>query len=89
MTDGHQIIENWFNSKGWQPFDWQRNVWKHCLGKNNGLLNAPTGSGKTFALFMPALIDWINHHPENYQQKKEKRAAASLDHTAACACQGS
>lgn len=31
-----------------------------CLfaGKN-GLLNAPTGSGKTYALWMPVVLDYI------------------------------
>lgn len=69
MTDGHRIIEQWFEQKNWHPFDWQREVWKHCLDQNKGLLNAPTGSGKTFALFMPLLIDWINKNPDCYRKK--------------------
>lgn len=71
MTDGHQIIEEWFSSKSWRPFDWQKSVWKHCLQKKKGLLNAPTGSGKTFALFMPVLIKWINQNPETFRQKEK------------------
>src|ERR1700749_300437 len=35
----------------------------------SGLLNAPTGSGKTFALFLPFLADYINRHP-NYQTQQ-------------------
>lgn len=35
----------------------------------SGLLNAPTGSGKTFALFLPFLADFINKHPDNYTTK--------------------
>ena len=69
MTDGHRIIEQWFEKRNWRPFSWQRTVWQHCLESKKGLLNAPTGSGKTFALFMPLLIDWINQHPESYQEK--------------------
>ncbi len=30
----------------------------------SGLLNAPTGSGKTFALFLPFLADFINRYPD-------------------------
>jgi len=71
MADGHSIIEQWFERKNWRPFDWQRQVWQHCLDQNEGLLNAPTGSGKTFALFMPLLIDWINQNPETYQIKEK------------------
>ena len=70
MTDGHRIIEQWFSSRQWQPFGWQRTVWQHCLDQKKGLLNAPTGSGKTFALFMPSLINWINQNPDSYQQKE-------------------
>jgi ATP-dependent Lhr-like helicase len=71
MTDGHRIIEQWFASRQWQPFDWQRTVWQHCLDNKKGLLNAPTGSGKTFALFMPLLINWINQHPTSYQEQEK------------------
>lgn len=37
------------------------------LGGYSGLLNAPTGSGKTFALFLPFLADFINKHPDTWQ----------------------
>ncbi len=37
------------------------------LAGYSGLLNAPTGSGKTFALFLPFLADFINKHPGNWQ----------------------
>ena len=69
-THGFKIIEEWFHTKGYTPFDWQRNVWNYVTSGKNGLLNAPTGSGKTFALFMPALIRWIDEHPETYTQLK-------------------
>jgi ATP-dependent Lhr-like helicase len=36
----------------------------------SGLLNAPTGSGKTFALFLPFLVDFINKHPDTYTTQK-------------------
>ena len=65
---GQNIIEKWFQEKGLTPFDWQKNVWEKIQLGSSGLLNAPTGSGKTFALFMPVLIRWINENPENYTQ---------------------
>ena len=65
---GQKIIEKWFQKKGLTPFDWQKNVWENIHQDKSGLLNAPTGSGKTFALFMPAIIRWIDEHPENYTQ---------------------
>lgn len=71
MAKGHDIIEQWFQNKGWEPFDWQREVWNQCLMNQAGLLNAPTGSGKTFALFMPVLMKWINHYPDSYREKEK------------------
>lgn len=50
------IINEWFKSKSWQPFEFQRQAWqKFDLGKN-GLVNAPTGSGKTYALLVPIML---------------------------------
>lgn len=68
QSPGQQKIEQWFSNRNWQPFDYQRQVWQAVLKEKNGLLNAPTGSGKTFALFMPALIRWIDRHPETYKE---------------------
>ncbi|NGP88377.1 ligase-associated DNA damage response DEXH box helicase [Fodinibius halophilus] len=65
---GLQRIENWFQARQWQPFDYQREVWQAYLSGKNGLLNAPTGSGKTYALWMPVLINWINEHPNTYKE---------------------
>lgn len=67
-NSGRNEIENWFSQRNWEPFDYQRDVWDAVLEGKNGLLNAPTGSGKTFALFMPALIKWIDKHPETYKE---------------------
>jgi len=71
MMDGRQIIENWFQSRNWQPFDFQRQVWEAAASGKQGLLNAPTGSGKTHALWFPILINWINRHPGVYQNKEK------------------
>ncbi len=40
------------------------------LAGYSGLLNAPTGSGKTYALFLPFLADFINKHPDTYTTQK-------------------
>lgn len=65
---GWDIVENWFNSKEWKVFPFQKKVWSDFVDGKNGLLNAPTGSGKTFALWMPTLIKWIDEHPDSYQK---------------------
>ena len=33
------------------------------------MVNAPTGCGKTFSVFLGAVIDFINEHPENFKTK--------------------
>ncbi|MGK7369093.1 MAG: ligase-associated DNA damage response DEXH box helicase, partial [Candidatus Halalkalibacterium sp. M3_1C_030] len=67
-NSGRNEIENWFSRRNWEPFDYQHEVWDAVLDGKNGLLNAPTGSGKTFALFMPVLIKWIDRHPQTYKE---------------------
>ncbi len=56
--------------KGNQPFLFQQQSWQQILNKKSGLVNAPTGYGKTFSVFLGAVIDFINGHPANYQSKK-------------------
>jgi len=69
-TPGEQVISNWFQTKNWHQFPFQKEMQDAYLKGHSGLLNAPTGSGKTFAVFLPFLADYINKHPEDYQLKK-------------------
>ncbi|MEM6964235.1 MAG: ligase-associated DNA damage response DEXH box helicase [Bacteroidota bacterium] len=57
-----QLGEQWFQQKGWQPFPFQINTWKAYLQGKNGIVNAATGSGKTYALLVPILIEFISKH---------------------------
>ena len=47
--------EGWFANQGWQPFDFQREVWSHMASGRSGLLHATTGAGKTLAAWFGAL----------------------------------
>ena len=64
ITPGQQVIQQWYRQKSWHQFPFQREMEKVYLDGYSGLLNAPTGSGKTFALFLPFLADFINRHPD-------------------------
>jgi ATP-dependent Lhr-like helicase len=66
---GWQVITEWLAAHERQPFAFQEQAWEHYIQGRSGLVNAPTGYGKTFSLFLGAVIDWINHHPKDYQQK--------------------
>ncbi|WP_423146458.1 ligase-associated DNA damage response DEXH box helicase [Rubrolithibacter danxiaensis] len=70
MTKGEQIISAWFQSRNWVQFPFQKEMEKAYLDGFSGLLNAPTGSGKTFALFLPFLVDYINRYPHEYKTRK-------------------
>jgi ATP-dependent Lhr-like helicase len=53
----------WFQNQGWEPFPFQRKTWEAFLEGKHGLLNAPTGSGKTYALWFPILLHYLREHP--------------------------
>ena len=47
--------DGWFAAHGWQPFEFQREVWRHIAEGRSGLLHATTGSGKTYAVWFALL----------------------------------
>jgi ATP-dependent Lhr-like helicase len=66
IDKGPQVIQQWYRQKNWQQFPFQKEMEAAYLNGYSGLLNAPTGSGKTFALFLPFLAGFINQHPDTY-----------------------
>ena len=52
---GHARAERWLTQRGWQPFPFQRKVWKAILQGRSGLLHVTTGAGKTLAVWLGAL----------------------------------
>ena len=65
------IAEDWFQSKNWKSFPFQQKTWKAFLDGKHGLLNAPTGSGKTYALWVPIVLQYLNENPA-YKTKHRK-----------------
>ena len=45
-------VEAWFASQGWRPLPFQRRCWQAFLAGESGLIQVPTGSGKTYAAVM-------------------------------------
>ena len=60
----YQIAENWFHNQHWKPFPFQTQTWTAFLQGKNGLLNAPSGSGKTYALWFPIILNFIKENPD-------------------------
>lgn len=70
-TKGYQVITHWLQSKGFRAFVFQEEAWHHIISGKSGLVNAPTGCGKTFSVFLGSLIQFINEHPDDYQSKSK------------------
>lgn len=54
-----QILQKafqWIAAKGWEPFNYQKVSWISFLNGESGLVKAPTGTGKTFSLLLPAVL---------------------------------
>jgi ATP-dependent Lhr-like helicase len=70
-TIGYQLICEWLAKNGRQPFKFQEETWQNILHHESGLVNAPTGCGKTFSVFLGALIQFINRYPDSYKTKSK------------------
>jgi ATP-dependent Lhr-like helicase len=69
-TKGYSVIQQWLASNNMQAFRFQEETWQHIINNKSGLVNAPTGCGKTFSVFLGSIIQFINEHPDSYQAKK-------------------
>jgi ATP-dependent Lhr-like helicase len=69
-SKGYRIIKEMMVAQNRQPFLFQEKTWEHIINGESGLVNAPTGCGKTYSVFLGAIIDFINHHPEDHKKIK-------------------
>jgi ATP-dependent Lhr-like helicase len=53
------LVLDWFSTRGWTPFRFQRQAWSASLAGQSGLIHATTGTGKTYAAWMGPLIHWL------------------------------
>jgi ATP-dependent Lhr-like helicase len=65
-----KLGEHWFEEKGWHPHDFQRKTWAAVDKGKSGLLNAPTGYGKTLALWFGILEDYYKREKLKKGRKK-------------------
>ena len=57
MQDRLKPGKDWFANKKWTPFPFQLEAWESYLDGKSGLVNAPTGSGKTYSLIVPIILE--------------------------------
>lgn len=51
--------KQWFGEMGWKPFPFQVETWEAYQSGYSGLVNAPTGSGKTYSLMIPLVLEFM------------------------------
>ena len=61
----------WFKKRGWNAQKFQKESWKAYSEGKNGILNAPTGSGKTYAI-------WGGIIEESLKMKKDKTGIQAI-----------
>jgi ATP-dependent Lhr-like helicase len=59
-TKGYQKVIDWLKKDDKKPFKFQEEAWSYYAKGYSGLVNAPTGFGKTFSLFLAVVIEGIN-----------------------------
>jgi ATP-dependent Lhr-like helicase len=58
-------VINWFKRNGWEPFSFQLKVWKNYLDGGSGLIHASTGTGKTYAAFFGAVLEFFDEQDQS------------------------
>jgi ATP-dependent Lhr-like helicase len=56
MADWNMALD-WFSNRKWTVFPFQREAWEAYENGLSGIVNAPTGSGKTYSLLVPSILD--------------------------------
>lgn len=64
-TNRMKIAEDWFQSLKWEALPYQKRVWSAFMNGQHGLVNAPTGSGKTYSLLLPAILKSYESNPQS------------------------
>jgi ATP-dependent helicase Lhr and Lhr-like helicase len=54
-----QASKEWFALKKWKAYPFQKQTWNFISQGFSGLLNAPTGCGKTYAIWFGVLQDFL------------------------------
>ncbi len=61
-------ITEWFESMGWEAFEFQKQCWQDYQAGQSGLIHAPTGLGKTFAAFGGPVLEALSEEEPERQQ---------------------
>lgn len=54
------LLQQWFHAQGWTPHQFQVDAWHAYLRGASGLIQVPTGAGKTYAAYIGPLAEMID-----------------------------
>ena len=60
-------IAQYFTTRGWQPLTFQAETWAAYLAGRSGLVQVPTGSGKTYAAVMGPIAEMLANPTDRLQ----------------------
>ncbi|MFA4869174.1 MAG: ligase-associated DNA damage response DEXH box helicase [Pedobacter sp.] len=63
-SKGYRQVIKWLKLNKKKPFEFQTDAWQYYAEGYCGLVNAPTGFGKTFSIFLAVVIDELNKKHE-------------------------
>lgn len=74
----HSLLRCWLESKGWDAFPFQKEAWRRYLNGDSGLLHAPTGFGKTLAVWLGPLSESLGAMDLAEGEMPDKKQLAGL-----------
>jgi ATP-dependent Lhr-like helicase len=77
-SKGYKQVMKWLKTSRKKPFKFQTDAWQYYAEGYSGLVNAPTGFGKTFSLFLAVVIDELNSRQDLSKSTKAKVPTAKL-----------
>ena len=76
-SKGYQVVTSWLATMDKVPFAFQKQAWAQIMEERSGLVNAPTGTGKTYSVFLGAVIHFIRSWYSNLSRCPRQRAGFS------------
>ena len=71
-TVKNEFAEVWFFNQGWKAHAFQEQCWKAISNGESGILNAPTGYGKTFAIWFGIIAQYYAKRTNPKANKKKQ-----------------
>ncbi|TDQ11131.1 ligase-associated DNA damage response DEXH box helicase [Pedobacter metabolipauper] len=76
-SKGYKQVIKWLKLSRKKPFKFQTDAWQYYAEGYSGLVNAPTGFGKTFSIFLAVIIDELNTRADLEKIKPAKKTTGS------------